>query len=317
MADVFTSKADLASAITFELQKQTIPVLRAQLRYAQFGQEGMFVPGTDTIRFVKNPDMAALATTAAYLLNADEVTSPAAEKLAAISTVDITSAPYGRVVGVTRREQNYTPLDMVAHARNTLAFDAANLLDTIVRDVLSASGTVIYAAGRASRITVVAGDTLKGSDIRKFAPKLAGLNVPFTDGELMGITHPFAAYDIMSDTTTPGGWQNASVYAGSSRIFNGELGVYAGVRFVTTTKCIKFTGLGGGGIDVFGTVVGVGDWCLGKASVERLRFTAVPPIPAAGDPLGLKWLLGYAVDFGATILDGTRYIRAEHAMSTL
>lgn len=317
MPDVFTTKADLAQAITFELQKQVIPVLRADLRYAQFGQEGMFVPGTDTIRFVQKPDLAALATTAAYQLNADEVTSPAAEKLPLITKVDITSQPYGRVVGVTRREENYSPLDMVGHARDTLAYDAANLMDTIVRDTLAASGTVIYANGRASRITVAAGDNLKGSDIRKFAPKLKGLNVPFSDGQLMGITHPFAAYDIMSDTATPGGWQNAVVYAGSTQIFNGELGSFAGVRFVTTTKAIKFAGAGAAGIDVYGTIVGVGDWCLGKASVERLRFTAVPPVPSAADPLGLKWLLGYAVDYGAAILDGTRYLRVEHAMSTL
>jgi N4-gp56 family major capsid protein len=317
VADVFWSKADLADAITFQLKKQTIPLMKAELRYAQFGQEGKHIPGTDTIRFIKKAAVSELGSVAAYQLNADEVTSPDAEKLAATSKVDITSTPYGRVFGFTRREASYDPLDMVQHAKSELAYDAARLMDTIVRDELGTSGTVVYANGRASRITVVAGDNLKSSDIRKFAPKLRSLDVPFREGELMAVTHPVIAYDIMSDTTTPGGWQNASLYAGSSQLFRGELGQVAGTRFVTTTRCKKFAGAGGGGIDVYATVVGVGEWCIGKASVEALRFTAVPPIPSAGDKLGLKWFIGFAVDFGTKILDGTRYLRVESAMSTL
>lgn len=311
------TKADIAYALTFELRAQTIPVLLPMLRYAQFGQEGKFLPGTDTIRWVKKPYLAQKAAVADYALDADEVTSPTVEKMPALTKVDLTSSPYGRTLQISRREASYDPLDMVGSAKDQLAFDAAYLIDTIVKEALALGGTVVRAAGRASTITVAAGDTLKASDVRKFAPKLRSLNVPFTDGSLNGVTHPNAVYDLMTDTVTPGGWQNASLYAGSSQLFNGELGQLAGVRFVDTTLCSKQAAAGASAIDVYETMVGIGDWCLGKATIERLRFTAVAPVPSAADPLGLKWILGFAVDYGAKILDTARFLRVEHAITTL
>ena len=50
--------------------------------YAQFGQDGKILPGTDTIRFVKKPDLAADTS---FL--ADEVTNPTPEALPAITKV--------------------------------------------------------------------------------------------------------------------------------------------------------------------------------------------------------------------------------------
>lgn len=316
MPNVYQLKADLADALTFQLKKETIPLLKADLRYAQFGQEGKHLPGTDTIRFIKKPAIAALASVAAYQLNVDEVTSPDSEKLGATTKVDITSTPYGRVFAFSRREASYDPLDLVAHAKEELAYDASRLMDTIVRDELTTSGTVIYAAGRASRITVAAGDNMKASDVRKFLPKLKALDVPVPEGGIVAITHPVIAYDLMSETTQAG-WQDAARYAGSTKLFTGELGNLAGVRFVDTTRCKNFAGAGAAAIDVMATVVGVGPWCLGKASVENLRFTAVPPVPSAADVLGLKWFVGWANDFGSKVLDGIRYIRFESAMSSI
>lgn len=315
MADVLTLKADLAAAITFELRKQTIPVVRQELRYAQFGQDGMLVPGTDTVKFIKYPDIAALGTTANYQLNADEQTSPAAEALPAISSVTITSTPYGRVVGISRRAGLYSPIDLVAHAKDTIAYDAARLIDTIVRDTVTAGGTVMYAAGRASRVTVAAGDNMKMNEARLWLTKLRALDLN-TDNPV-AVTHPFVVGDLMAETTTPGGWQNAHVYAQDGSLFNGEVGKAYSVRFITTTRGKVFTGAGAGGIDVYASMVGMGPWSHGKTSIESLRFTAVPAQPDHADPLGLKWLLGFAVDYGCAVLDSTKFIRFESAATSV
>lgn len=314
MPDVYTLKADLAAAITFLLRKETIPVVRSKLRYAQFGQDAKLVPGTDTAKWLKNPDIAELGSVAAYQLNADEVTSPAAEALAAISSVTATTTPYGRVVGISRRTTIFSPLDMVAHAKDTLAFDAARLMDTIVRDEVTSGGTVMYAAGRASRITVAAGDNLKMDEARKILTKMDGLDLPTED--LVAVTHPFAVGDLRGDTTTPGGWQNAQIYQADNRIFSGEAGRAYGIRFVTTTRAKKFAGAGAAGIDVYATMVGLGNWSHGKVSAEALRFEAVAPGGDHADVLALQWKLGFAVDFAAKVLDSTKFIRFEHAANT-
>ena len=314
MADVYTLKADLAATITFELRKQTIPVVRDALRYAQFGQDAKFVPGTDTMKWVKNPDLAELGSTAAYQLNADEVTSPASEALAAISTVTATSTPYGRVVGISRRNTLYSPLDMVAHAKDTLAFDAARLVDTLVRDEVTANGTVKYAAGRASRVTVAAGDIMKMDEARKILTKIESLNLP-TDN-LVAVTHPFVVGDMRGDSATPGGWQNAHAYAQDGSLFSGEVGRAYGIRFVTSMRAKIFTGAGAGGIDVYTAMVGLGNWSHGKVGVENLRFETVAPGGDHADVLALQWKLGWAIDFAAKTLDSTKFIRFELASNT-
>jgi N4-gp56 family major capsid protein len=312
--DVYTLKADLAATITFELRKQTIPVVRDALRYAQFGQDAKFTPGTDTMKWVKNPDIAELGSVAAYQLNADEITSPLSEALAAITTVTATSTPYGRVVGISRRNALYSPLDMVAHAKDTLAFDAARLMDTIVRDEVTANGTVQYAASRASRITVAAGDNFKMDEARKILTKIDSLNLPTSD--LVAITHPFVVGDLRGDAATPGGWQNAHAYASDGALFSGEAGRAYGIRFVTTMRAKKFTAAGAAGIDVYTTMVGLGQWSHGKVGVEALRFEAVAPGGDHADVLALQWKLGWAVDFAAKTLDSTKFIRFESAANT-
>jgi len=304
----------MAAAITFLLRKETIPVVRPQLRYAQFGQDGKLVPGTDTVKWLKNPDLSELAAVANYALNADEVTSPASEALPAITSVTATTTPYGRVVGISRRTTIFSPLDMVAHAKDTLAYDAARLMDTIVRDEVTTGGTVKYAAGRVSRVTVAAGDNMKMDEARKILTAIEGLDLPTED--LVAVTHPFVIGDLRGDTTTPGGWQNAHIYQQDSTLFSGEAGRAFGIRFVTTTRAKKFAGAGAAGIDVFTAMVGLGNWSHGKVSAESLRFEAVAPGGDHSDVLALQWKLGFAVDYAAKVLDSTKFIRFECAANT-
>ena len=57
------------------------------------------------------------------------------------------------------------------------------------------------------------------------APKYDGKNY-------IGIIAPFTSYDFMQDSA----WVNADQYAGSTKIFNGELGRWGGVRWVEDTE---------------------------------------------------------------------------------
>jgi len=56
------------------------------------------------------------------------------------------------------------------------------------------------------------------------------------NGYYVGIIHPDVAYDLMGDDD----WVNASQYAGSTQIFEGEIGKIHGVRFVETTEAKIF-----------------------------------------------------------------------------
>lgn len=305
----YTISGDLAGTIQYALQKRVIPVVRSQLKFAQLTQEGRIEPGTDRLRFVKFPDVAE--STAVL---PDEVSSPAIEALPLLSYVEITPTEIGRVFGISRRARNLSAYDLVELARDRLAFDAARRIDTIVRDVLATGGVVMYGGDATSRVTVDATDTLKMVDARKWLVKREAADLP--GNSMVAITHPFVVGDLMSDTTAGTGWLPLQSQAGRDGILNGEVGSAYGTRFVTTTRAKTIAGAGAGGITVYLTFVGVGPWAIGSATVEDLKFRFVTG-PDKTDPLDRTTLLGYYMDYGAGLIETTRYIRFESAATAV
>lgn len=311
MPDTYAISSDFANTIQPALQRRVLPKIREELRFAQLAREGRIDRGNDRLRFFKTTDVAESST-----VLPDEVSTPTIEALPLFTTVDITPVEIGRVWGISRRARNLSLFDLTEIARDTIGYDAARRIDTIVRDVLVAGGTVMYAGDAVSRVTVDATDTLKMNDARRWLIKLDGMNLP-NDG-LVAITHPFVVGDLMADTTAPGGWQTVNVYggAGGGGILNGELGRAYGTRFVTTTRSKTYTGAGAGGITVYVTLIGVSPRVVGTATVEDLEFS-YNNRPDKKDPLNRTALLGYYMDFGAGLIQSTDYIRFESAATAI
>lgn len=320
-ADTYTVKTDLANAITFELQRQTIPVARAKLRFAQFGQDGTIEAGTDRLRFIKIPDLGAATPAVPGVSDVDagllsETANPQIEPLPTLTYVEVTTLEIGRGVGISRRARNVSPIDLVSFARDTLGFDAARRIDTRIREELMNGGVAVYGGVAASRAAIATTDVLKFGDARKWLIKLMAADLDDAV-DLVAVTHPFVVGDIMGDATANTGWVQANQYAGSTRLFTGEVGSAYGIRFVTTTRSKVLTGAGAGGIDVYVSFVGLGPWAFGKARIEDLRFQVVPNTPDHYDWLGRQWILSYYMDFGVKVLDANRYLRVESAATVV
>lgn len=301
MADTVSTGGSLPSAVTFKLAEKSIPIVRSALIYAQFGQDGKLLPGTNILRFVQKPDIAADTTNLA-----DEVTNPTAIALPAITNVDVSTNEIGRVISISRRAGNISPLELVDWAKDTLAYDAARRIDYECREAVAGGGTAMYANGSA-RATLNTNFSMAFA--RKNLIKLQALDLD-TTGDVTAVTHPFVVGDIMADTTAGTGWTAAHQYK-PENFFNGEVGKAYNLRFSTTTRSKVFAGAGAAAADVYVTMIGLGPWAFGKASIEDLRFTAVPPTPDHADALGRTWKLGYYMDFGVGVLDSTKFIRAE------
>lgn len=304
LTGTYAVSADLAGTIQFALQKRVIPVIRQELMFAQFAQEGRIEQGSDRLRFVKIGDVAESTATLP-----DEIGNPAVEALPLFTYVEITPTEIGRLWGISRREQNISAFDMVNLARDRIAYDAARRIDTIVRDVLATGGTVMYANGRASRAALVAGDNLKMNDARLWLIKRDAADMPARD--MVAVTHPFVVGDLMNDTTATSGWVPLHQYQPEA-VFNGEIGKAYGTRFVTTTRAKTVTST----VTVYLTFVGIGPWCVGTASLQDLQFRFVDG-PDKSDPLNRTTLIGYYMDMGAGLLDTTRYIRFESAATVV
>lgn len=155
-------------------------------------------------------------------------------------TADI--AQYGGYVAVSDM-LDMTALDPVVNDSVELMGDQGGLtIDTLVREEISAGSNVMYAGGKTARHLLTSTDVLTVADVRKAVRALKRAKAPmFVRGAksfYVAIVSPDAVYDLQSDSA----WQDASKYAGSEQIFDGEMGRLYGVVFVETTEKTTYTG---------------------------------------------------------------------------
>lgn len=305
-----TLLAGLAPSMQTYYDKKLLARLLPAFVHTQFGQKRPIPKnGGKTVDFRKMSGLSAATTPLT------EGVTPSGN---AITMTNITASisQYGDFVEYSDLV-DMTAIDPILdELADVLGEQAANTLDQIVRDILVAGTSVQYAAGRASRVTVAAGDNMTVAEIRKAVRTLKRNNAkPLEGGDFVAIVEPGATYDLQSDTK----WEAASQYAGSKQIFSGEIGRLYGVRFVETSNAKKFTGAGAGAIDVVATIVlGANAYGLidvaGSGNVQNI----VKPLGSSGtsDALNQRGSSGWKVGaFTAKIIDQLSIVRIEHAIS--
>lgn len=214
-----------------------------------------------------------------------------------------------------------SPLKLMAIGANRLAEYVVNLGDRIAAIKIAAGTNVLYAGtGNAATADVAAGDVILGLNIKRAVALLEGDNVPrFGDGTYHAIVHPYVKFDIQVDDDT-GGWMDANKYAQTTALLRGEIGQYAGVRFVVSSNARVKAGAGTGAIDVYSsTIFGPDFFAMGDFGNNA---TFVTP-PGGHDDPGHQsalitwkgWSDAMVVGEGtsATNVSAPRYIRIESA----
>ena len=157
-----------------------------------------------------------------------EATNPSETNITS-STVSATLAEYGAFDKISSLLYG-TSIDRAAKEKvETMAQNASETLDTLVRNELYTGGTVQYANNRAGLENIVAGDNLTTTEIRKAVKTLKKNNaLVYGDGYFLGKVGPDTSYDLMGDTT----WVNAHTYKDGTELYKGELGKLHRVRFL-------------------------------------------------------------------------------------
>jgi N4-gp56 family major capsid protein len=288
------------------LLKRAVP----EAIHAQFGQRRPLARGQGkTVEFRK---FSSLANSTAPLT---EGVTPAGNSLS-VTAITATVNQYGDYVEGSD-VLNLVAIDpILQETANLLGEQAGTSIDVLVRDILNAGTNVQYANGRTARTGILAGDNLTVLEIRRAVRTLKKNNArPLQGGDYVALVHPSATFDLQSDSR----WEAASQYAGSQQIFSGEIGRLYGVRFVEATGTAVFAGAGGGTppIDVYSTLV-LGADAYGMIPLEGADLQFIfKPLGASGtaDPLNQRWTSGWKVSFTAKILDDTKMVRVEHAVS--
>ncbi len=160
-----------------------------------------------------------------------------------VSYITATIAQYGDYVRETDLLDLTAIDDVILQDTQMLGRQAGKTLDTVTREVICGGSNVSYAdkdtAGTLSEITsradLSSDCVLKRSDVVKAVAKLKAMDAPTIGNEYVAIIHPYVSADLQLSSET-GGWIDVNKYTDPQKIYNGEIGKLAGVRFVESTE---------------------------------------------------------------------------------
>lgn len=156
-----------------------------------------------------------------------------------VTTVTATVRQYGDFVCLTDLLILTAIDNNIVEATTLLGQQAGKTLDTVTREVLNGGDSVQYGDGSVSHRYHLdqTNDKMNLKCVQVAARFLKTQNAPKIDGSYVAIIHPDVAFDLMSEKD---GWIDINKYTTSEKIFNGEIGKIAGVRFVETTEAKIF-----------------------------------------------------------------------------
>lgn len=247
MANTSTAATNFDKMVVTLVNKRLEEELRAPLPHLLPGNfvPAKFVEGTNnTMRFLRIADFSVVtgtpsAGTPPWLT---EGTTPTAEGPMSIGYEEFSANQAGRFWDITDQALLQSPVDLMAEAANRVARNAVATADQRVADVLLAGTNVMYANGVGASANVKPTDILTGTMVKEAVARLKESNVPtFPDGTYRAIVRPSSTYMLETDTAV-GGWIDAQRYAGATALFTGEVGRYAGVRFIESSVAGQRTG---------------------------------------------------------------------------
>jgi N4-gp56 family major capsid protein len=258
------------------------------------------MPGSSVVFNVQN-DMA-LATTS---INESTDITPVALTSSQV-TVTINEYGAGTITTAALRGQSFVSIDEVQ--ANTVGYNAGRSIDELAKIQLQGGSNVNYSAGASSvtpggRSSITPNDTIRAYDVRYNVAALKRNNVPGFGGYYLAFIHPDVSFDL---------WQESGnqaliaphVYSAPDEIFRGEIGSFAGARFIETPTAPLFADAGSSttDTDVYATLF-LGRQALAKVWAMKdgngpFPVTVMGPITdylRRFQPLGWKWMGGYGV----------------------
>jgi len=127
-------------------------------------------------------------------------------------------------------------------ATKLLGSQAGRTLDTITREVLCGGTNVQYGADAVDARYLLSGGNATGNHymsvecIKRAVRSLKNQNAEKINGAYACIIHPDCAYDLTNDPN----WKYPHQYADTKELYEGEIGMIEGVRFVESTEAKVF-----------------------------------------------------------------------------
>ncbi len=230
-----------------------------------------------------------------------------------------------QIVATVREEGNFVPLtnwldlvgiDPVIQETSELCGEnAAETIETRIRDIIFNGTNVYYASGGVARDTVSDAHVMTGTLVRRAKQIMTRNRVkPVKGKDFVGFVHPDGAYDLKGHAE----WREPNLYVDVKNMLNGEIGRLYGIRWVESNYCPVWGGEGLGGDDVYGAII-VGRGAYGSVDIAG---SAKPEIivkqkgsAGTGDPLNQRSSVGWYAAMTAVRLNELCLLRVEHGAS--
>jgi N4-gp56 family major capsid protein len=294
-----TATTNFSSTVVTLVSKGVAENLRNNLIWLQEGSflTAKIVAGTNQARYVAYGDLTVDASAVTT-----EGTANAPEEFA-IGYQTLTVAQKMRSVRLTDVVMDESPHDLAMVAAERIAFNAAAVADFVTATAAEAVAATNFADQVANRAALTTGGVLNGDEVKRIVAELKSNNVPtFADGTYHAIVSPLAVYDLQSDTAV-GGWIETSKYAASTQLLTGELGKYAGVRFIESNLGTQPDSTGGVGdaFPIYRTYFFGPEW-FAFGDLQSIKSYVVTPGGDHTDPAAQAALVSWKGMYGVEIL---------------
>jgi len=288
-------------------------------------RHGTLIPGSNLIRYIAYGDMPVDAATLDAEYNVTTEGAPRQPWDLSIGYDEFGAVQKMRSIKLTDVAMDMSPHDLLGVAAERAAFNAMAVMDMVAANVVApiadtpvVGNYVRYSEAATTQATLTATGVLNGDEVKKAVAALKAQSIePYADGFYHAKVHPNATFDLMNDTSV-GGWIEASKYAAATQLLDGEIGRYAGVRFVETTVNTWRNNTGGGTtLPVYQTIFHGPDY-FAWGDLQTTRAYLVRPGGNHADPAAQSALVSWKGMWGAKALSnlvaytGPRYTRLIH-----
>jgi N4-gp56 family major capsid protein len=223
------------------------------------------------------------------------------------SQVSVALAEYGNVTVTTAKLRGEAFVEIDQIQANVVGYNAAVSIDEIAKNIAQAGTVVDYATGTGtapySRASITPLNTFGAANVRLEKARLRRANVPTFGGAYVAYIHPDVSYDLQGQTGT-NTWTDPHTYSQPDEIWQGEIGMFQGVRFIETPRAPWFGNAGSSPTttSVYGTLfMGRQALCKAHSIVDGNGDNPhIVPGPVTDYlrrflPLGWYHLVGYSV----------------------
>ena len=282
-----TVQAIIERKLSEELRGSLVQLPPGAIVPASFKGKGS--GGNGVFRFDRVEDLDAVP--ASHLLT--EGVPPAGQTLD-LGYEEFTAVQRGDFVRLSDLSDFESPHALANTAAEKIRRQMAAIIDARASQLWGAGANQLFAgSSNSATADVAAGDVMTSALIKRAVATLEGANVPrFGAGSnagYVGLIHPNVKFDLTLDDDA-GGWIDASRYGAPDQLFNGEIGKYAGVRFVVTTGTPVFGAAGTASIDVYQTtILGPSSMAFGDLATQEI----IVERGGVSDPLHQQMTVGW------------------------